>query len=287
MSTPVPYVWFAFPASEFGLVLHQHSPGHAAFLRGSEVFAQHPEVATVLDGPMFGDPDIVRYLYFDAAAGIDVQGQPAYAGRGATLSVVNGVASYARGRTVAPGASVAIQGPFTMVENGRNVWPDGHETNSVWRAGVGLLSDGHVLFAIGHGGLPQFTRDALADDYGGATLRFLMYTDGGHSALLRRRDRPGVGYPGEDPRIFGWLVQRLGPASRMPPIGAVGPSGPSAPGPSSPGSPRPSAPTPAYQAGAFQLRPAMRRGNAAALAGVGVLLGLAPKGAELLRKRGR
>lgn len=196
------------------------------YLRASGVFGAHPEVTALLDGPMFDDPNVIAYRYLDRAAGIDYPGRNR--ARGATLNVVPGRAPFwLENDGLDPEAIVAVQGPFTVIREGRADFPADRETVRVWRAGLGTLTDGRLLWAVGHGGVRQWADRVAAATYpDGARVARMVYTDGGHSTILWARDgSQRVGYPGDDPRIFGFLVERDGPASPMPAPRPFGSSG--------------------------------------------------------------
>ena len=278
--------WYGFPADRLGLVAHPRGTGFplAVPLTPAQVFAQHPEVTTLACGPMFDGSDarpILGYRYFDREAGLDVH-PTRHQDAGWTLSVYAGESVVLHGPEIASGASVAIQCPFAMVENGRHAWPDTAERNDTWRCAVGVLSDKRLIFAIGYTGLPTFTRRALATDYGpGVRLLWLLYLDGGHIGRVAQKDwawgASATGTP-------GYLVERFGTPTATPPATSA-PSSTGGGGGGGHGG-RPAAPRPAdAPPSLFVSQAAMRPPSGVKLAATFGLLFGSLAGARYLRRR--
>lgn len=232
--------WYGFLADRLGLVAHpltRDTAPRAEPLSPAAVFAAHPDVTTLVCGPMFGGSDTRPVLirrYLDTAAGINVQGSHT---DGHTLCVVDGEAVVLPGNRVAPGARVAVGLPFAMVQDGRDTWPEVSERDTTWRAAVGILSDKRLIFALGDSGLQAFTDAALAANYGpGVSLRFLGYLDGGHEGQIAQKLWRWGASPAPAP---GFLVERGGSATPMPPRSSASSPEPGAGGGGGGGRPRP------------------------------------------------
>lgn len=201
----------SFPASKLGLVVRPYGNGPTIRerLTAEEVFAQDPTVQLLIDGPMWADGDLLRFRYLDTSQGLNLQGHERdgrdNTGWGATLSVVDGVASMRSGNEVAPGATVAVQGYPELVRNGVEVHTAGVDEGSSWRAAVGILANGEVFFAVGVGGNEDF---ALALQEAGAVDA--VYLDGGSSTTMQLRGEPRIGDTSArgNKAVGSWVVAR-------------------------------------------------------------------------------
>lgn len=171
----------------------------------------------VLDGPMFGHAtadgndatspsDRVEYGQADAARGISFDStRPS---DGATISVVNGVASASDGWSPASGASAAVQGYPAMIRGGQNVAVAqgynavGHNGDPVDRAGLAILSDGRLAFVIAPYGIDMEGFATAAQAAGAVEL---VYGDGGGSGSLHLADGTYHG-SSEHRRVATWLT---------------------------------------------------------------------------------
>lgn len=196
------------------------APTTAALVREA-LRARGVPVYAVIDGPMFstcaGDPGRrsgetevawyrratcgrVGYRLLDPASGVDIQPTAAHVAVGATISVVDGRFRGASGSTVAPGATVAVQGYPPLVERGvsvaRNV---GSNAETTYRVALVMLTEDVGAFAIGRSDMEGFAARLVRMGAVWAT-----YLDGGGSA--RGLDRNGA-YKGssENRRVPSFL----------------------------------------------------------------------------------
>lgn len=217
MSAPVPLAYRIVPPSEVGLVAHPTTRANQAqFLYAQDIFNLYPNVVALVEGSMYNDPAILRYRYLDVEAGIDFPGIEEYANQGRTYSIVDGRIQILRGNRVADRAKVAIQTSFPLIRAGRKIWTREPNERSVWRAGVGKLLDGNMIWAVGHGTIDGFTE--RVNDLrlpNGVAVEEFDYTDGGHSTTLQARGESAVGFPGSPP-VPLYIVQRRGRAMPMP-----------------------------------------------------------------------
>lgn len=151
-----------------------------------------------LDGPMF-DGSGSEYLLYDRVNGTSVPSR--HPDDGMTISVVGNLPFATDGASVVPGARVAVQGYPTLVVNGRNVASPSVDTSAEWRAGMAIMRDGTLAFAVGQMSMWQF-----AEEFARAGADEAMYTDGGSSASLwTQAGRYGHPAPRDVP---SWLVVR-------------------------------------------------------------------------------
>lgn len=117
------------------------------------------------------------YKYLDARNNINISSR--WPSRGSTISVVGNQAFHYRGDRVEPGATFAIQGYPSMIENSENKSSTVRDINSTGRACVGIHQDGSVIFAIFTGGIRQFSQLLI-----GMGVKAATYMDGGGSTSL-------------------------------------------------------------------------------------------------------
>lgn len=212
MSRAVDLAYHVFDGALLGVVATMQTPTRGKLTPTSEVLQRDPSIDWIFTGPIFDDGARLRYRMFDRAAGIDLQPQGIYRDKGATLNYARGELFFLENSEKDPQATVAIQGGFSIVINGAVAYPDkpGHYDNAaVWRCGLGLLSDGRGVFTIGKQGIRSFAQTIVNTSFDGASAVRVVYTDGGHSAILRNRDGSFLyGFTGNDPRIFNWCVLR-------------------------------------------------------------------------------
>jgi hypothetical protein len=139
-------------------------------------------------GPMFekndGQTDYrnynsarLLYRYLDVRNNINVISR--YPTRGSTISVVGNQAFHYRGDRIEAGATFAIQGYPSMIENSENKSSTVKDTNSTGRACVGIHQDGSVIFATYTGGIRQFSELLI-----GIGVKAATYMDGGGSTSM-------------------------------------------------------------------------------------------------------
>jgi hypothetical protein len=223
-----------FPAAWLGAYARPNGPGALVPARAGDALAA-TSAAAVLDGAMFDNCDdaskrrpteaaryaasrCARPLYGlrDAAAGLDLAS--AYPARGATLGVDAAGVGFARPGWSAPaGARVAVQGYPALVLDGRNVADNaaGHNGDVDWRAGLALLGDGRMLFAVG-----RIDMEGLGAALVRAGARAAHYTDGGGSARLATADHDWTG-SAEDRPVATWLLARAPAPSAAGPLLAL------------------------------------------------------------------
>lgn len=180
-----------------------HSPAEALAASGADV---------ILDGPMFANCNggdyassqcaVVRFQQIDLSSGMSFGTESQ--SEGITIAVVNGTAVAADGAQVPPGASVAIQCYPTLVRAGRNVADNNAGTNATaeMRAGVGILSDGRIVFAAG-----AVSMSGLASALIAAGAVEAGYTDGGGSTAMWLSDGQRYG-ASEHRRVATWIIAR-------------------------------------------------------------------------------
>lgn len=177
----------------------------------------HP--VALLDGPMFSVPGgegygtyglaNLKYRYLDRGRGIDVPSE--FPSRGGTVSVVNGQAFYKNGDAIENGATLAIQGYPSIVENGRNVASTRNDTNTTGRSAVGIFRDGRIAFAVGTFSMREFANRLIQ-----IGILNAAYTDGGSSTALFG---PGVSIGLRARRLPAYLIA-------VPPSNTVNPPTP-------------------------------------------------------------
>lgn len=205
-----------FDPSHLGTVSVPISTANTRRIRAAEALQISGDIQIAIDGPMYsacapepcGSPD---YFLLDRAREIAITGR--YPTRGATISVVPGQPAVAMlGNHFPEAATIAVQGYPTLVWNGRNDASAAVNTSSVWRAALGILVDGRLFVAVGHGTMREF---AEALRLRGA--KFAVYLDGGGSTSLVSRDGTRIGHP-ENRAVAEWITVR-GSTSR--PVRAV------------------------------------------------------------------
>lgn len=205
--------------SQFGCAASMDANGRGVLTRTSEILREHPEIELIFTGPIFRDPTIPVSRLLDVAARVDIAS--ARPNHSATISVVQGRAVVHDGAYVPEGASVAVQGHFVVYRRSPlSIYPEKPrehaDSAAVWRCAVSLLSNGKILFSIGKTSIHAFALAHQRYNKDGAFVVIALYTDGGHSAILRTRDRSILwGFVGDDPEIFNWLVSRVGAATPM------------------------------------------------------------------------
>lgn len=146
------------------------------------------------------DRGMTNYRLVDRANGIDV---PSRRPRdGMTLSIkLDGSVSVQSGDAIANDTAFAVQLYPPLVRGGRvvasNVGPNA-QTN--WRAGLGVLRSGNLVFAIGRKSMVDFARAMLA-----AGAVDAGYTDGGGSGLVQIAGGDRYGST-EDRPVPVWLA---------------------------------------------------------------------------------
>lgn len=152
------WVWFEADASQLGCTIG----------------GDPPTALVVACGPMF-EQGLPRFALVDGARGVDHPSLEPL--RGQTISVVEGAARASNGGAPSPGASVAVQGYPSLVEEGRpqSVQP-GERTR---RVALAMLGDRRVALVGGTGTMEQLVSELVS---GGATEA--VYLDGGRAAHL-------------------------------------------------------------------------------------------------------
>ncbi len=117
------------------------------------------------------------YRYLDMRNNINIPSR--WPSRGSTISVVGNQAFHYRGDRIEPGATFAIQGYPSMIENSENKSSTARDLNSTGRACVGIHQDGSVVFATYTGGIRQFSDLLISIGVKSAT-----YMDGGGSTSM-------------------------------------------------------------------------------------------------------
>ena len=209
-----------FDPSQLGTASIPISATNARRIRATEVLQISGDIQVAIDGPMYsscspepcGSPD---YFLLDRARGIAITGR--YPTRGATISVIPGQPAVAMlGNHFAETATIAVQGYPTLVWEGRNDASAAVNTSSVWRAALGIMVDGRLFVAVGHGTMREF---AEALRLRGA--KFAVYLDGGGSTSLVSRGGTRIGHPENRP-VAEWITVR---GSTSHPVRAVASTG--------------------------------------------------------------
>lgn len=117
------------------------------------------------------------YRYLDMRNNINIPSR--WPSRGSTISVVGNQAFHYRGDRIEAGATFAIQGYPSMIENSENKSSTVKDTNSTGRACVGIHQDGSVIFATYTGGIRQFSELLI-----GIGVKAATYMDGGGSTSM-------------------------------------------------------------------------------------------------------
>lgn len=214
-STEGGLIWLPFAASQLGCWedpagAHQARPHTAA-----EALLRNPDALAALDGPMFEVTDRAHPRYRDYATGrldyrlyesegiaVDDDGGTRTDGRGITLSVVGGVAQVLDGDCVALHARAAVQLYPTLIRHKAVVAGERVNRDAVWRAGVAVLGDGSLAFAVMRASMRAFAQALLAKGAVDAG-----YTDGGGSARLQLASGRWWGST-ENRRVLSWLLVR-------------------------------------------------------------------------------
>lgn len=207
MSNPVSLEYKIVDPSEIGLVVVEKTPQRGVLVSANTVLSKLPGIQGLFTGPWAISPNKLNYLLIDKSVGLDVPSlQPNVGG---TLSIANGVAEIKKGCQIQANTTVAAQGPFILIWEGKIVWPSQSEKTTVWRCAYCVLSNGKILWAIGHGGMYAFAEKILKNTYDGATVVSAIYPDGGKSSLLFDIiTGKKTGYPGDNPQIFVWWIAR-------------------------------------------------------------------------------
>lgn len=177
-----------------------------------------PEAVALIDGPIFaicpGSPtdyasatcgDVDTTLLDEQTGANDPGGAPT---RGITFALKGSELHIARGEAYPAGSDLVIQTWLSLVVNGRDVTNPDKNKSSVWRAAVGVLSDGQAFLAVGQGSMTAFSRRLVE---AGAT--WAGYTDGGGSTALALRGDAKVG-SSENRRVASWIGARATPRAR-------------------------------------------------------------------------
>jgi len=179
---------YIFPSSRFGIVAPSFQGNRTVPIRAQRAMAES-EAFAVLDGPMFAfcgsqsREECVQSvrLLLDQKRGLYVPSS--HPSEGMTISIVDGRAQMARGASVPNGATVAVQLFPELVRDRIVVASRIRDTENVWRAALGILPNGNLIFAVDQAPMHIFaTRlKALGVVHAG-------YTDGGGSAKLVTRE---------------------------------------------------------------------------------------------------
>lgn len=162
----------------------------------------------VLDGPMFVEPSSyttytqgrLLYAFRDQSAGIEIPSD--HPSRGISIGVTSsGVAVASSGGYPPDGSVTSVQLYPTLIRSGSVEASPYIDTDRTWRAGLGIMSDGRLAFAVG-----RMSMYAFAQAFKRAGAVTAGYTDGGGSASM------GLGqvYTGssEKRRVPAWLVAK-------------------------------------------------------------------------------
>lgn len=195
-----------FAPSRLGVVFSPvNERGDVECYRAADVL-EMPGVAAVLDGPMYDEPSAgacrLAYLYYDRSAGLAGRWYP---GRnptqGMTFSISGDRVEVVHGGRYVGEPDVAVQMYPELVRAGRNVASSTVNTHREWRAGLGLMPDGQMIFAVSQGSMHAFAQQLVA-----LGVVEAGYTDGGGSTTLQVGSER-VGHPDNRP-VASWLVVR-------------------------------------------------------------------------------
>jgi len=157
-----------------------------------------PEATAVCEIPVFA--------VFDSARGVSFAGSRP--DTSVTFSVVNGQVQITQGSTVAAGASVAVQGWFTLVAGGTAVAPSGGNlVNTDWRAAIAVLDTATMAIVIARMDMVGFA-NAIATYLppSPASLTATLLPD------LRFRRSPRVASPQLEPKTSRMLIKYIADA---------------------------------------------------------------------------
>lgn len=191
-------VRYAVVPPHLAAVVIARPDGDFHMLSSAQALGQAPAGAlAVIDGSMFravgaqnsGEADtayyrrvdrgMTNYRLLDTAAEINVASRRPR--DGLTISVKpDGAVSVDSGDAVASGAAFAVQLYPPLVRNGSVVASNGgSNAQANWRAGIGVMPDGRIMFAVGRKDMVAFARAMLT-----AGARDAGYTDGGGSGRI-------------------------------------------------------------------------------------------------------
>lgn len=217
--------FLTFSPSDFGLYANVTSSNQVVPTSPREVLAA-ANADAALDGPMFdvcpgqqGVPsgnaayavshcDRLEYAHHDETSGLIVPSQ--YPTRGITISVKGGQAVAMAGDNMPAGSTVAIQLYPALLLNGEVKASATIDTDRVWRAGVGIMNDGSMGFAVGNMSMFDF-----ANAMKNAGFSSAGYTDGGGSTALVTDS--GVTGSSEGRRVASWMIVRKRGLFQLPP----------------------------------------------------------------------
>lgn len=211
----------AFEPSLFSLYVRPSSvPGRMLPSGPADVVAAlGGSLQAALDGPMFDRCDSgligtdaeryaasqcarILYAHFDRESGLNIPSTEP--GSGITIGVrENGEAFSVSGGVVPADARTAVQLFPTLVRDGQVIVSnDGNNAERNWRAGMGVLRDGRLAFAVMNGASMPVFAQALID----AGFVSAGYSDGGGStSLITPGARVGSS---EGRRVASFLVAR-------------------------------------------------------------------------------
>lgn len=203
-----PLTAWVFPASSLSAWGKRAPDGTLVPSRASEALAANPRARAVLDGSMFSLCSSGGYARADCAdldyllRGEGVSDGGENPTDGLTISVTPaGTARVLPGAAVVDGARVAVQLYPTLVRDGAVIVSNrDNNADRVWRAALGVMADGRLVFAIMVADMQTFARALIA--FG---VRDAGYTDGGGSASLAVRGDQRYG-ASEDRRVASWLL---------------------------------------------------------------------------------
>jgi len=158
------------------------APGHVALIDGSMFRAIGAQRSGESDTAYYRrvDRGMTNFRLVDRAAGIDVASRRARGGGTIWVKPPGGV-SVQSGDAVAADAAFAVQLYPPLVRNGAVVASNvGSNAQTNWRAGIGVMGDGRLVFAVGRKSMTDFARAMLV-----AGARDAGYTDGGGSGLVQ------------------------------------------------------------------------------------------------------
>lgn len=183
--------------SELRIDMTVSKAGIATKRRASELL-QRRAVEWAIDGPMWEGGGRPGALYRDTVNGVEFNGVWSNT-HGATLSVVDGVASTTPGQSPKPNATFALQGYPELLRGGNSVVDTSLNRNHRWRVGIGIERTGTLCFAIGWGNMELFAAEIAKHEVSDA-----IYTDGGGSASLVGPDGSRYGDP-ENRAVASWI----------------------------------------------------------------------------------
>jgi len=148
--------------------------------------------------------DSIRFAQYDASRGLWLPGVSPDDSRSIMISVVGGNATATPGNSERPdGASAAVQLMPTLVVAEQPIANNGNVSGGsqiVWRAALGILRDGRLVFAAGQHDISGFVSALISNGVANAG-----YTDGGGSTSLVFDSGDRYGHP-EQRRVATWLT---------------------------------------------------------------------------------